>query len=408
LDQCLPAGNPVDSPRAALAIGAISGAGALVVSAAPIVVGMLAGGLAFDSSQLGDIMLFYNIGFTALVVVALLFIRNLPWRHSALIASAAAAAGFAVLPHISSFAGIALLFATIGVAAGLLYALGMAIAGESDNADRAFGLKLGMESLPSVLILFLVPAVVLPWGGISAAAIVFALTFALLGLTALLLPPHRVGRREPVDQGHDQVDGWQVEGWIERARAAPPRSGLWLSFAALVASIVFVTGVAATWSFLEVFATDRAFAPAAIGLVLSSGFGVAALGGFVVAAIGTRFGRTVPMAGVFMMQASGLALIGSSDTIVAFAAGTFLFLGSINFGLAFLFGLSAAIDPSGRFVVLSATTLSVGGGLGPAIGGRLIELGGRTHVLLFSLLCFALTFAIFATVEKISRSRNEA
>jgi hypothetical protein len=396
LDQCLPAGNPVDRPRAALAIGAISGAGALVVSAAPIVVGMLAGGLAFDSSQLGDIMLFYNIGFTALVVVALLFIRNLPWRHSALIASAAAAAGFAVLPHISSFAGIALLFATIGVA------------GESDNADRAFGLKLGMESLPSVLILFLVPAVVLPWGGISAAAIVFALTFALLGLTALLLPPHRVGRREPVDQGHDQVDGWQVEGWIERARAAPPRSGLWLSFAALVASIVFVTGVAATWSFLEVFATDRAFAPAAIGLVLSSGFGVAALGGFVVAAIGTRFGRTVPMAGVFMMQASGLALIGSSDTIVAFAAGTFLFLGSINFGLAFLFGLSAAIDPSGRFVVLSATTLSVGGGLGPAIGGRLIELGGRTHVLLFSLLCFALTFAIFATVEKISRSRNEA
>ncbi|MXO66731.1 MFS transporter [Altericroceibacterium endophyticum] len=391
--------NPVDRPSAALAIGAISGSGALIVSAAPVVVGALDSAFGFEQSQLGDIIFAYNAGFTLLVVAALLFIRHLHWRRTAFIASALVAGGFLVLPMLSSFASVAALFGAIGIAAGMLYALGMTIAGDSDNADRAFGLKLGMESVPSVLMLFFIPAVALPLGGLQAAAVTFAVLFVVLGLIATWLPARALSVDEDLD----------VEAALHHDAPAAMPGGKPTSAAqsllALGASIIFVAGIAASWSFLELIAGQKGFSAGTTGLVLSIGFGVAALGGFIAAAIGTRFGRIVPMAGVFLFQAAGLALIGWSHDITVFTIGTFLLLSTINFGLAFLFGLSAELDASGRFVVLSATTLSVGGGIGPAIGGRLIQFGGLENVLMFSVGCSALTLAIFTGVARAHRAR---
>ena len=391
--------NPVDRPSAALAIGAISGSGALIVSAAPVVVGALDSAFGFEQSQLGDIIFAYNAGFTLLVVAALLFIRHLHWRRAALAASALVAGGFLLLPLLSSFVAVAALFAAIGIAAGMLYALGMTIAGDSDNADRAFGLKLGMESVPSVLMLFFIPAVALPLGGLQAAAVSFAGLFVALGLIAIWLPARALSADDDIDVEaalhHEAVPG------AKRSSAAQ-------SLLALGASIIFVAGIAASWSFLELIAGEKGFSAGTIGLVLSIGFGVAALGGFLAAVIGTRFGRIVPMTGVFLLQAAGLALIGWSQDIAMFTIGTFLLLSTINFGLAFLFGLSAQLDASGRFVVLSATTLSVGGGIGPAIGGRLMQFGGLDNVLIFSVGCSALTLAIFIGVARAHRARGAA
>ena len=391
--------NPVDRPSAALAIGAISGAGALIVSTAPVVVGALDSAFGFEQSQLGDIIFYYNAGFTLLVVAALLFIRHLHWRRAAFVASALVAAGFLALPLLSSFVAVAALFAAIGIAAGMLYALGMTIAGDSDNADRAFGLKLGMESVPSVGMLFFIPAVAMPLGGLQAAAVSFAVLFVVLGLIAIWLPARALPSGEDLD----------VEAALHHdALPVARRSSAAQSLLALAASIIFVAGIAASWSFLELIGAEKGFAAGTIGLVLSIGFGVAALGGFAAAAIGTRFGRVVPMAGVFLFQATGLALIGLSQDIALFTIGTFLLLSTINFGLAFLFGLSAELDASGRFVVLSATTLSVGGGVGPAIGGRLIQFGGLENVLMFSVGCSALTLAIFTGVARAHRARAAA
>ena len=391
--------NPVDRPSAALAIGAISGAGALVVSTAPVVVGALDSAFGFEQSQLGDIIFYYNVGFTALVIAALLFIRHLHWRRAAFAASALVAGGFLALPALSSFAAVATLFGAIGIAAGMLYALGMTIAGDSDNADRAFGLKLGMESVPSVLMLFFIPAVALPLGGLQAAALSFAVLFVVLGLIAIWLPARAV----PVG-GNIDVEAALHHDAVPGAR----RNSAAQSLLALVASIIFVAGIAASWSFLELIAGEKGFSAGTIGLVLSIGFGVAALGGFVAAVIGTRFGRIVPMTGVFLLQAAGLALIGWSQDVAMFTIGTFLLLSTINFGLAFLFGLSAELDATGRFVVLSATTLSVGGGIGPAIGGRLIQFGGLDNVLMFSVGCSALTLVMFTGVARASRSKTAA
>jgi predicted MFS family arabinose efflux permease len=76
----------------------------------------------------------------------------------------------------------------------------------------------------------------------------------------------------------------------------------------------------------------------------------------------------------------------------------------VNYGLAYFFGLSAEVDLSGRFVVLSATTLSLGGVLGPAIGGRMMENLGFETVLAFSSICAILSLAIYMVVVRLTRA----
>ena len=79
-----------------------------------------------------------------------------------------------------------------------------------------------------------------------------------------------------------------------------------------------------------------------------------------------------------------------------------MLLFTVNFGLAYFFGLSAEIDLSGRFVVLSATSLSVGGIIGPAIAGRLMEGYSYQHVLGFSAACIILSLILYCIVVKKS------
>ena len=73
--------------------------------------------------------------------------------------------------------------------------------------------------------------------------------------------------------------------------------------------------------------------------------------------------------------------------------------------MAYFFGLSAEIDFSGRFVALSATTLSLGGVIGPAIAGRLIEGAGFGAVLGFSALCAIISLTLDLVVVHLSRQK---
>src|SRR5690606_25221014 len=87
-----------------------------------------------------------------------------------------------------------------------------------------------------------------------------------------------------------------------------------------------------------------------------------------------------------------------------YAAGTFLFLFSVNFTLAYTFGLTAKVDRQGRLVVLSATCLSLGAVIGPAISGRLIAGHGYHMMLAFSALCSLAALGGYLTLDRL-RSR---
>ncbi len=381
-------GNPIDRASVYAGVGAISGSGVLVSSTAPVVVGALSNRFAFDQSQLGDILAFYNLAFTVVAVAALFVIRKINWKFGALIASAIGVAGFALLTQVSDFFAVAMLFVLIGLGAGALYAIGMAVMGDSSTPDRAFGWKLGLESAPSVVLLNVVPILMISIGGFSTAAFAFAATFLLLGIGSFALPSSGV-----------KGDGLLPDLADAPETAATSRSKTG-SFLALAGSIMFFTGIAASYAFLELIAAEKAMPPEGVGLAFSVGLGIAAGGGFLAGWLGDRLGRLLPIIAGVAINILGLALIGLVDDMILFTIGLWLFIGTVNFGLAYFFGLSALVDLTGRFVVLSATTLSVGGVIGPMIAGRLIEHYGYGSVLVFSAVCGLVSLAFFALVMK--------
>ena len=178
---------------------------------------------------------------------------------------------------------------------------------------------------------------------------------------------------------------------------------LTLSLLALTAGIIFFSGIVGTWAFLEIMGTDKGFPADKVGVALAVGLITSAVGAFVAAWLGDKAGRNLPLIAMVIVNIVSLIIIWQSTSLMSFALGVALFTFCVNYGLAYFFGLSAEVDLSGRFVVLSSTTLSLGGVFGPALGGRIMEAQGFETVLAFSAICATLSLVIYMIVVRLTR-----
>ena len=383
--------NPIDKISVYVAAGLISGGGALMFNVMPAFVGAMAQTLAYDESELGDIVAAFNIGFTAVAICAVFWIRKINWRIAAMLAIILAVAGLLAMSQTVRYTTILLLMGTVGLAMGGLYALVMAVLGDSDNPDRAFGLKLGLETLPGAALLFLIPALIVPVAGFSGTLYVMAATLILLGAASFFLPSRGV-------KGRDSTSA---------VNTTQHKTGsVILPLLGLAASLVFFTGITASWAFLELLGAAKGLAHESIGSVLAIAFVICGIGGFVAAALGDRYGRQIPLIGIVLINCAGLLLLGTFTEIEGYAVGASLFLFSVNFTLAYTFGLTAEVDVGGRLVVLSAAGLSIGAIIGPAAAGRLLEAGGYGMMLIFSASCSFIALLIYLFVSNLNQQRK--
>ncbi|RKQ71198.1 putative MFS family arabinose efflux permease [Litorimonas taeanensis] len=386
--------NPIDRMSVYVAVGFLSGIGILISTTMPMVIGSLIESLSFSESQAGDLVAIFSLTFTAIAVASLLFIRRVNWKVTALVMSAICAMSLFAVTLTPQYQTLILVFGIMGLGMGGLYALGMTILGDSSNPDKAFGLKLGYESMPAIIALFALPVLVIPEYGLKGMMYAMAAMAVIVAPLSFLIPSTGVkGSQAGLSNTSDMA--------LQPNKTSA--SSLGLSIITLLASIIFFSGVIATWAFLEVIGGVKSLAVEKVGVVLALGMVSATIGAFVAAALGNKMGRYNPMIAIIVLNALSLVLIWQSATIFTFALGAILFTFCINYGLAYFFGLSAEIDISGRFVALSATTLSLGGVIGPAIAGRLIEGSGFGAVLSFSALCAVLSLTLYMVVVHLSR-----
>lgn len=359
--------RPVDSIAVYVGAGLISGCGALFFNVMPVFVGALADSFAATTAQLGDLVVAFNVGFTAAAVTAIFWAPAARYRVASRIAVSVIVLTLVLMSRAQSLHLIAALLAILGIAMGSLYSIVLAILASSRQPDRAFGVKLGLETLPGTLLLFLLPAVVAPRWGFDGVVLAMAMGAALLGFATILLP----------------------RGWSETAARGSTRrfSFDWRPATAFASSLFFFTGVAASWAFLELLADRKHLSAQSVGTILSIGFVLSGVGGFAAAAISRRFGVLAPMICIAIVNWAGLWALGGSSDIIGYAFGSCAFLFTVNFALAYTFGLTADVDTGGGFVVLSAAALSVGAIIGPGVGGRLVESGGFGTLLAFSAVC---------------------
>ena len=390
--------HPIDRKSVYIVIGLLSGIGALISSTMPVVIGTMAETFKFSESQLGDIIAIFNLTFTLIAIASLFFVRRINWKFAAFLGSGVSTISLLALTLTENYHSIMILFGVMGIGLGGLYALGMAVMGDSENPDRAFGVKLGMEALPAIFLLFALPVLVIPLYGFVGMAYAMAATCLAIGLLSGVLPSRGVKNDSTLSPPLAQTD--------EKASAGPTSSTapLTLSLLTLTASIVFFSGIVATWAFLEIMGTDKGLPADKVGVTLALGMISSAVGAFVAAWLGNRVGRNLPLIAIMIVNIVSLIIIWQSTSLMSFAVGAILFTFCVNYGLAYFFGLSAEVDLSGRFVVLSATTLSLGGVIGPALAGRMMEDQGFETVLAFSAICSILSLAIYMTVVRLTRA----
>lgn len=389
--------NPIDRTSVYIAAGLLSGVGVLISSTMPMVVGTMAEAFRLRESQLGDIMAVFNLTYTLIAIASLFFVRRINWKLAAFLGSGMSAATLLALTLTDNYQPIITLFGILGIGIGGLYALGMAVIGDSQNPHRAFGIKLGLESLPSIILLFALPVLVIPRYGFMGMAYAMAATCLVIGFLSGLLPSR--GVKNDTAFPLPTADA----GTIVPAELKSIMAPLTLPLLSQAAGIIFFSGILATWAFLEIMGTDKGFPAAQVGVTLALGLISSAVGAFVAAWLGSRAGRNLPLIAIMIVNIISLIIIWLSTSLVPFAVGTILFTFCVNYGLAYFFGLSAEVDLSGRFVVLGATTISLGGVIGPALGGRLMEGPGFESVLASSAICSILSLAIYMTVVRLTR-----
>ena len=184
--------NPIDRGSVYVAVGFLSGIGILISTTMPMVIGGLIEGLNFSETQAGDLVAIFSLTFTAIAVASLLFIRRVNWKLTALAMSAICAISLFAVTLSSHYQTLISVFGIMGLGMGGLYALGMTILGDSSNPDKAFGLKLGYESMPAIIALFVFPVLVIPEYGLKGMMYAMAAMAVIVAPLSFLVPSRGV------------------------------------------------------------------------------------------------------------------------------------------------------------------------------------------------------------------------
>lgn len=372
--------NPIDKTSVYICAGLVSAAGALLLNVLPVLFGALAEQFGLGEQQLGSLAMALNVGFGVVGLASVLWIHRLDWRMISTLASLLVIAALAYILRDPSFESLMMLMALAGAGTGALYALAMTIFGDSAQPERAFGFKLGMETVPGALLLIALPVAVAPVWGFQGMLVALVIAMLLMGVAPLRWVPRRSER-------YLAAQGSEAQAPCRHSRAIA-----WLS---LIASLVFLTGIMSVWAFLELMGKKSGLSSDTIGTVLAGGFIINTVGGFIASSVGLKAGRFLPVVVIIGVEVAGLVLLAQFSSLAIFVAGVICFLFSINFVLAYTFGVMAEFDLSGKLVALGALCLSFGAAVGPAVGGMLIETYGYTSVLVFSGACSIAVLAIY-------------
>ena len=147
-----------------------------------------------------------------------------------------------------------------------------------------------------------------------------------------------------------------------------------------------------------IFGLGRTFGIAtdAIAGILGVCNWIGALGSVAVVIVGIRFGRLWPILAGMGLAIGGTALFLVSGSVASFAVANLASSIAWSFTIAYLLGLCAAFDRSGRSAALAGFSSKIGLASGPALGA--VILGEVHYIRLILLACLGLGIAAFAAV----------
>ncbi len=367
-----------------LAILGTSGFNILLIM--PAVVSGLVVALHIPAGVAGRIGSCDSYGLAAGAVIAVFIVRRFAWRPIAYTLLAILIGIDLSSTLIHTVGALMLVRAVHGLCAGVLIGVSYGVFARSGMPDRCFGMLCAVQGCITGFALMFLPRLVPVFG----TAVLF---FTLAGLSAValmlmpLLPEFAIFRQAPE----------------AKASAGSGIAEIRPALVLVVLSIFFFQGgnMALAAYIIELgreSALSLEFITNAVGV---AGW-VGMLGALLVVIIGTRWGRTGPIAiGTVAAVLTTAAFHASAWPFVYVAANVFSAM-AWYFGISYLFGLCAAFDRTGRSAAVASVASKLGYATGPFVASFLIGSGASANYtmvinLAVASLCISATLGIVAS-----------
>ena len=350
--------------RLALTATAMTVVGMLPINLLPMLVESWIGSFGLGPSEAGRVA-GTELGTMAIASIVLSFrIHRLRRRPLALGAGLGAALLSAACAGLEDPAWLPLLRAAAGVCEGILLGAVAALISAYAEPERLYAWVAIAGSFVAITMWAVVPPLVERLGAGAA--------FGTMSLVAGLALPLFFWIPDPSPRAESAV--FAAEARREAARAG--RSGLGPSgFVLVVAGLCVAAGQGAVWSFSGRIAEELGLSTAGVGLTFGSATLAGTLGAGLAAWVGLERGRLGPLSVGFFGILLAIGLITAHPWAPLFVTGQILFALFYFFVSPYVMGLAAEIDRNGRVATALSGALLVGAGLGPALGGFIVEHG---------------------------------
>ena len=345
----------------------LSGIGSLFGNVSPIVFGAMAEHLAIGNQRVGYLASALILS-GAVRVTAPIWIRRVNWRKLSAGATLIGAVILAASGVTHSYWYALLAVGLYGLMDALYSSVAYAALGDSSNPERAYAISIVASMVLAALTALALTNLAAPHFGYAGIMLVFA----CIVLSGALVVPFLPGRGGAVDGGAPVSSS-----------SAITRAGIGRLLVAMLAVVVFLSGIFAVWVFSERYGSSVGIELEFVGLSLMIASLVTAGSALLAAFMGGR-GHTV------LVTATGVAIVVSSlvllerGTAASFLVGLSLF--SFGWGLAqpFYPAVVRLVDSTGRLFTASPAVVSIGAAAGVALGGSIVEWYGFRALLVAS------------------------
>lgn len=373
-------------------ISAIYPVGPAAIILMPMIVGGLVDSYGFSDQQAGAIATAEGLGLVSGLLVAVLWVRKLPWRMSLLVGLMSYAAvnfGSSVAQGHMQILVLRFLSGFIG---GGVFAVVVAALGDNREPDRAFGIAQAVQGL-LMGALFAIAPLLMTTSGVNG---VFYMMAGLAVMTMLFLP--RFPQYGVIDTATPDHSGGSPKSNVTM---------VWL-YLGLLGGFVYYLAVFGFWGFIERMGMQAGLDPGTVGLALGVSQIAAIVGALAAAGAAQRFGRFVPLLVALIGQLWVLWLLVGKFSTLAFYAGACAYQGLYVMATSYQLGVIASLDAKGKFIVIMTALQGLGAALGPSIAAGLVLDGDYSAINWAAAGALALSLGIFLVLTQRYRSRTES
>jgi len=382
--------NFSDTPRALLTMAAYSLIGNTVLAVQPMIVGGMVDLLHLSPRQAGFVAAGELAGFSLTGVVLLTLVHRVS-RH------ALASTGVALLCCVDVTSCFATTFPQMlplrflaGVGSAAAYAIFPVLAASSARPERVFGIVNAASLAYAGLFVWVAPRLLQAWQLPGIFLTMAAL--ALLASPTILWTPARHG----------------APPMARNRPASGPLSNPNVLILLLVTACLYI-GHGAIWAYQERIGVAAGLARSQVGTLLGSSMLIWGVAGSMLATwLGLSIGRVWPQIISFGVSVLAAALLVSGTGTTSYGVACALVALSWFYGLPYLTGLLAFLDPTGRANIACVLVSTGGAALGPALAAMLVGQSGAYRSIGFmSGACYALCLAlVLVSVARLKRGEG--